>query len=429
MTPSPYMQPAYRRSRRAYRVFCMLEYFISLLVTDVFLFKLLTHVGLSDSSIGVISSLITAACLFQLAALWLVRRIRHVKRWCVSCCMASQTVFVALYLLPMLPCTLGQKTVLAYAGILLGYLLSNAVASILFQWANSFVDPRRRATYSAGKEMLSLLGGMLFTFLLGLVMDRCEAAGHLADAFKVILALGVLINGASLAVLMQIDGRWPGKREADAPMRQVLAKLARNRGVRQIIVLSTLWSCAQYFTIGFLGSYKSKELMLSVGAVQLINILANLCRFLLTKPLGRLADRTSYASCIKLALAIAAVGFLAASLTTAATWQLIIVFTLLVAVSQAGIGQNLMNIVYDYVPEAYFAQASSLRNCIGGLCGFGASLIGSRILQAVQRRGNVLLGMEIYGQQLLAALSCLLTVIAACYVHFAMQKKGAGKRS
>lgn len=428
MTPSPYMQPAYRRSRSAYRVFCMLEYFISLLVTDVFLFKLLTHVGLSDSSIGVISSLMTVACLFQLTSLWLVRRIRSVKRWCVSCCVASQTIFVALYLLPALPGGLGPKTVLAYVGILLGYLLSNAVTAILFQWANGFVDPRCRATYSAGKEMMSLLGGMVFTFVLGMVMDRCEAADRLEDAFTVILILGLVINLMSLLFLLRIDSRWPGRREAPPPMRQVLSALARNRGLRQIIVLSTLWNCAQYITIGFLGSYKSRELMLSVGAVQVINILANLCRFLLSRPLGRLADRTSYAACMELALAVAAVGFLAASLTTAATWPLIVVFTVLVAVSQAGIGQNLMNIVYDYVPDAYFVQASSLRNCIGGLCGFGASLVGSCILQAVQRGGNRVLGVEIYGQQVLAALSCLMTVAAACYVHFAMRKGAAVKR-
>ena len=49
----------YRRSRGAYHLECAFEYFVSLLVTDSFLALLLTHIGLSESTIGVLSSLIS----------------------------------------------------------------------------------------------------------------------------------------------------------------------------------------------------------------------------------------------------------------------------------------------------------------------------------------------------------------------------------
>lgn len=427
MADSLYHSPAYRRSRSAYRLFCMLEYFIALLVSDVYLFKLLNSAGLGDGSIGILSSLVTAACLFQLCSIGLIPKIRTVKTWAVTFCLCSQTVFVLLYLLPFLPFGVPAKTALAFAGILLGYFFYYSFTTILFQWANSFVEPHQRAVYSAEKEMMSLLGGMIFTFLLGIMMDHFELRSRLPAAFLLVMAVGLIINAASLAALLRIDGDWQRPSGQMPPMRESLQALAKNRGFIRVVVLSILWSCAQYFTIGFLGSYKNKELMLSVGTVQLLNILGNLFRFFLSRPLGRFADRTSYARCIELALGIAAAGFLAAAFASPGMRWFIAVFTLLLAVSQAGIAQNLLNIVYDYVPAEYFVQASSIRSCVSGVCGFGASLVGSGVLSAIQSQGNRLWGFPLYGQQALSAISFVLTVLAAFYVHLSLRKHGQNK--
>ena len=189
-----------------------------------------------------------------------------------------------------------------------------------------------------------------------------------------------------------------------------------------MIALHILWTCAQSFTIGFLGSYKGKELMYSVGAVQIMNILGNAVRFVLSRPMGRFADRTSFAKCIEIALYIAIIAFLSAMFATPSTRWLIAVFTVLFAACQAGTGQNFFNILYDYVPQEYFVQASAIRNCIGGMFGFLASLAGSWILGYVQGQNNTLFGMTIYGQQVLAAFSLLLTLLALAYIRIILRK-------
>lgn len=425
MTLSVYDTPEYRRSRSGYRWFCMLEYFISMLVSDVYLFKLLTYIGLSDSSIGIVSSLVTIASLFQLFSLQLVRKIRNVKRWVITACMSSQSIFVLLYTLPFLPLDVHTKTIMIYGGILLAYLFNYSMASIVFLWANAFVDPHKRAVYSAEKEMMSLMGGMVFTFILGMMMDRFELMGRLTDSFAFIVILGMLINLASFAALMRINSRWERKERTgpEPSIREVLRALMTNRGYLHVVTLSVLWNCAQFFTVGFLGSYKSKELMLSIGTVQLINIAGNFFRFFLSKPLGRYADRTSYAKCIEMALYIAAISFLAAAFASPSLRWFIVIFTVLLSISQAGVAQNLMNILYDYVPVEYFVQASSIRNCISGALGFVASLAGSWMLNFVQGQQNQIFGMSIYGQQLMAGLSFLMTVATALYVRFTLGKR------
>jgi hypothetical protein len=56
----------YKRSRGAYMAQCTFEYFVALVVSDAFLATLLSYMGFSDSVIGIISSLISVAFLFQL---------------------------------------------------------------------------------------------------------------------------------------------------------------------------------------------------------------------------------------------------------------------------------------------------------------------------------------------------------------------------
>ena len=67
-----YGSAEYKRSQKAYTIECAFEYFISLLVTDAFLAKLLRSMGADDALCGIISSFISLAMLFQLCALLVV---------------------------------------------------------------------------------------------------------------------------------------------------------------------------------------------------------------------------------------------------------------------------------------------------------------------------------------------------------------------
>ena len=61
----------FKRSRTAYMAQSAFEYFLTILVGDAFLAKLLTNIGMSDSLIGIVSSLISFSFLFQLLSIFL----------------------------------------------------------------------------------------------------------------------------------------------------------------------------------------------------------------------------------------------------------------------------------------------------------------------------------------------------------------------
>ena len=421
--------PAYKRSRGAYTLECAFEYFAALLVGDAFLAKLLSSIGLDDATIGVVSSLISLAFLFQLASVFVVQRIANTKRFVVLVHTLSQLFFVVLYLIPFMPFALPYRKTLVVVCVLFAYFGNYFVTAMLYKWCNSFVDPSRRGRFSATKEIISLIGGMVMTLIVGYVMDAFEAADNLEGGFIFAACAIFIFTMADLTCLLLVKRDVTVvDRAAMPPMRAVMQNTLGNKSFRHVIVLGLLWDVARYSTIGFLGIYRINELAFAVGTVQLINIIGNIGRTLLSRAFGVYADKHTYAKGIELAMCLASVAFAFQICTTPSTRWLIIGYSLFYHISQAGLVQNMHSIVYSYVDSRYFVQATALKNSIGGVAGFFAALLAGRLLAAVQNNGNQIFGMTVYGQQLLAAISLLLTIAAILYNRLVIAKQAVMKQ-
>lgn len=419
----------YKRSRAMYMAQCTFEYFISILIADAFLAKLLTYIGISDSLTGIIASFMSIAFLFQLLSMSVAGKINGSKKIVIIFQMISQALFILMYLIPFLPMSTEVKTVAVVVSILAGQIGLYFVSSILFKWANSYVEPLSRGKYSAAKEMISLISGIIFTLIIGAVVDKFESLGNIRGAFLFISASILVCTVLNFVCLLSIksDAGNTEKREK-IPARDIIKNTFGNKNFRSVIVLTVIWDTARYFTTGFLGTFKTNDLLISVAMVQVINMIANLGRMAVSIPFGKYSDKHSYASGMKLAYIIAACAFGANMFTNVGNWWLIAVYTVLYSVSMAGSNANGFNIIYSYVDSRYFVYALAIKNSIGGLFGFAASLIGGRILGIIQANGNVFMGMNVFGQQILSGISFVLTLIAVLYIHFVIGKQKVMKQ-
>jgi len=424
---SVYDSAAYKRSRGAYCAQCAFEYFISILVADAYLAKLLSHLGLSDSIIGIISSFISLAFLFQLISVFTVQHMKNTKLFGTLFNSLSSLFFLSLYLVPFIPLSQGGRTVTVVALILLAYFCNYYVTAMVFKWGNSFVDPHKRASYAAGKEMISLLSGVLFTLFVGHVLDRFEAAGNIEGGFIFTAAAILIVSLCNFISFLLIEKEHQTESDTrPAPLGEVLRNTLGNKNYRSTVWLSIIRYAAHYMLLGFMGTYKTKELLLSVGAVQIINLLGNLSRFAISRPFGRFSDKHSFARGIELAFILEAAAYVFALFTAPGkTWWMIIPYTILYRMSLAGSNQNLINLTYNFVDSKYFVQATAIKNSVSGLVGFLTSLVASAILAAIQENGNQLFGLPIYGQQVLAVISLVLIVIAILYTRLVIEKQEA----
>ena len=417
----------YKRSRVSYMMECTFEYFVSIFVIEAYLAKVLQYIGVNDSLIGIISSLISLSQLFQLFSIFVVQRISNTKRFVVPFHMIGQLLFMSLYFVPFMPFAKEYRTVIAIACILLAYFGNYFVTNIIYNWGNSYVEPHHRARFGATKESISLVTGVVVTLVVGQVMDAFDANRNPEGGF-IFAAISILIFCISdfvCLLLIKNDIKPRRTMEKTEPVRMVMKRLAGNRGFWNIIILTILWNMAIYTTIGFLGTYRinENELGFTVGQVAIISIVGSLGRALFSRPFGKYADKYSYAKALRLALIIAAASFAVNVFTTPSTRFLIIVHTFLYCVCWAGIGVNMLNIVYSYIPKEYFVQASAIKNCVGGVCGFVISIFAGMLLERIQSNGNEIFGIHVYGQQVLSLISFALLVVAILFTKFVMEKE------
>jgi len=414
----------YKRSRAAYIGQEACNYFIQLLLADAYLAILLSHIGISDAVIGIISSLVSFAFLFQLLAIFMMAHLKNTKKSVLLLDTLSNFIFLSLYLIPFLKVSREVKTVIVIVCILLGYLFKYMIQSLIFRWGNSYVAPNKRGEFSALKEIISLISGIVFTLIVGYVIDYFESIQQIRGGFLFIAATMLLINLSNFISILFIKNESNNKvAEEKRPLKDVVQNTLRNRNFVNVIIMSVLYQFGHYLYYGFMGTYKTSDLLLSVGTIQIINMIGAFCRMIFSKPFGRYSDRTSFSKGYGMALMLIVISNVFFIFCTPKTWWLIIPGTVLYNISLAGSNSNNFNIVYSYVKAEYIVQAMAIKQSITGVMGFAASLIGGIILQKIQQNGNTFMGVSVYGQQVLSAISLVFIVGAILFNKFVIEKQ------
>ena len=419
-----YSSPAYKRSRNAYHVQCVSEYLVTILVEDAFLAKLLKSIDLPDAVIGIVSALMSLAFLVQLGTIYLMQHIRNVKRTVILIDVSSMLCFMCAFLLPFVPAVGNLRTMLVFASIGGGFLLKYLQLNLYYKWGNSFVKPENRGAFSARNEAISFAAGIGFTLIMGFLVDYYEKQDRINTCFMIIAGVIAFLTVIDLLMLLMIK-RYSTEEavKQQKPMKEVLRNTLGNRSFRNVMIMVSMNEIAYFLTVSFVGTFKTEDLLLSMGTIQLINIGASLLRCVISEPIGRWSDRTSFAHVYRVGLCLAALSFLVLMFTTKETWWLIIGFTVIYHVSDACINANTNNMTYSYVPIDFFVQAQAIRSSVVGIIGFAASLVGSRILAAIQANGNMVMGHPVYAQQLLAGMSMIILLVAIAFNKYVVEKQ------
>lgn len=406
----------YALSRFLYILEAALEYFISLLVTGAYLAKITSAIGMSDTLTGILTSFVSLGFGFQIIAVFLANK-RPVKRWVTLLHCLNQLAFALIYFIPLAPISHEMKNFLFVAFLLIGYILTNVVNSPKINWFMSLVEDKRRGAFTANKEMVSLIGGMIFSFSMGYVIDNLESAGNINGAF--------VVCGVSIFVLMLLHSATlifskekPVEANEVCSVKQLLKELLTDKNLFKVILVSVLWSVVNYASTPFYGSYQIKELGFTMTFVSILSAAYAIVRTIFSRPMGKFADKYSFAKMLNICFSIALAGFIVNIFTVPANGKVLYtVYYMLYAVAMAGINSATINLIYDYVDKEKRTGALALKSTICGFAGFFTTLIVSPLVSYVQRNGNRLFGINIYAQQIVSVISAILLVVLLVYLN------------
>lgn len=408
-----------KRSRVMYVIQAALEYFISLLVAGSYLATLTSELGISDSLTGILSSFISLGCVFQLFSVFLKRK--RVKGIVTALSVLNQLLFLLLYIIPLAGGDKQIKIAAFMVAIFLAYLIYNCVHPLKINWLMSLVEDEKRGIFTSWKEIVSLVSGMIFSFVMGAAIDRYKEEGRIETAFLICgVTIFVLLVLHTLTMLFAVelpeedDGEKTGERAH--PIREMIGAL-KNKTVLKITIMFCLWHLASGAATPFYGTYLIKELGFSLKFVSVLNIVYSVVRALLSPVWGVYADKRSFAAMIRVCLGVAGLGFLVNVFTVPANGAIFYtVYYVLYAVAMAGINSALTNLVFDYVDHNMRSNALAVSQALSGLTGFLVTLVMSALVSWIQENGNSLFGLSVYAQQVTSAAAFLFTIVAVIYV-------------
>lgn len=411
----------YRSSRRMYILEAAIEYFISILVSGAYFARLTTAIGMSDSLTGVLSSLTSLGCSFQLLAIFFGNK-RGVKRSVAILHSINQLCFTLIYIVPFFEFSSSAKIVLFIALILSGRIVDNIVQPIKINWFMSLVDDSKRGRFTANKEIVSLIGGMVFSFVMGTIADGLTAAGKERQSFIVCGITLLVLTALHSYTLLASKEKLCTEKEA-VPMKQMLLELVKDKSFIKIALVSVLWNIATYASTPFFGTYAIKELGFSMTLISLLSALYAICRSLFSRPLGKYADRTSFAKMLNICFVLELLAFVVSMFTVPSNGMIFYaVYYMLSAMGMAGINSGAINLIYERVSKEKRVCALALKNTLAGLAGFATTLIFSLLVERIQANGNRFLGLDVYAQQVTSAISAIVVVITIIYLNTVVKK-------
>ena len=239
----------YKKSRIFYIISATLEYFIAILTGTAYLAKIASSIGMSDGTIGILSSFTALGCAFQIVSLTM-RTDKAVKSRVIAINLLNQLCFTLLYVIPVVDLGKNAKTVLFTVLLLAGNLLLNIPFSLKATWSKTLVDDKKRGVFAAACEITSLISGMVFTTLAGRLIDTFEAKGNQNGAFAVCAAIILFLTlSHALCLFLVREDKLPSTH--DEPLGTRLKAAITDRNTLLLLPLFILWNATQYVTTPF----------------------------------------------------------------------------------------------------------------------------------------------------------------------------------
>lgn len=404
------------RSRIMYIIEAALEYFISILVTTSFLATITKELGLSDSLTGILSSVISLGCLFQLLSLFI--RPKKAKRLVIVLSITNQVLFMLLYIIPVININSKVKTVLFIIFIFMAYLIYNLAHPKKINWLMSLVDDHKRGGFTANKEIISLISGMTFSFLMGALIDYFREAGKIRTAFilTAVVMFGVMVCH-TLTMVFAVEQEMP-----DIPCRnfkKTIGELIKNKNIIRVAIVFIAYYVSYYISIPFYGTYQINELGLSLTFISAIVMCGSISRILVSKFWGRYADKKSFARMIEKCFIFFGIAQACAVFAMPNTGKVMFaLYYVFQGIAFGGISSALINLIFDYVTVEQRADSLAITQAIAGFTGFITTLLISPIVSLIQNNGNKIFGLTVYAQQFVSAIALAVSIAAVFYIRF-----------
>ena len=400
---------------RMYITQAALEYLISILVSGSFLATLTNSIGISDSFTGILSSVISLGCLFQLLSIPI--RPKNIKKFVIRMSLINQVLFLLLYITPTIGISTKYKTLIFTLLIFSAYLTYYIAHPQKINWLMSTVENSKRGIFTANKEIISLISGALFSFLAGAVIDKFINNGKSNSAFIICALIITTLSAVHTLCLINTSSPPTNKPSKTKKLLSKFQLFRKNKKLLNTAITISLYYISTYISVPFFGAYQIKDLGLSLKTISLLALLESISRITISRKWGRYADKFSFEFMIEKCFYFIGIAYVCTSFAFSNIG--IVAFAayyILRGIAMGGINSAIINLVYDSTPPEERSDALAICQAAAGVIGFIATLSSGVLVDFMQNNRAILFNGAVSAPQLLSLFSAVFVVAAIIHL-------------
>ena len=342
-----YNRKEYKRTRIIHFMEDAVAYLFSILLGGVYIAKIATYIGMSDSTIGIITQLSMLGCVFQILSVFISTQ-KPVKRIVTVGHTASALMHATVWFLPLISVSYGIKASILFIAILFGWIVYQVFVPPKMNWFYSIVDDRKRGSFTATKEICTLSFGTLVSFAVSMFIDHYESKDNLKTAF-VISGIVLLSAGVIRCIFLTLSYEPPKSNDGENTDNFIkqFRHLIKDRTFMRVIIFYAIATIANNIVLPFLGTYQNNDLKFSMTFVSVIAFVHTVIRCSFCFVMGKIADKYSSKTMLNISFCFAVIGFIVLACSTPANGKIVftLFYTVFFAIFQAGFGNGLINFV------------------------------------------------------------------------------------
>jgi MFS family permease len=370
--------------------------------SGTFLTALAIHMGASNFQLGLFAALPTFTTVFQLAAIWLVRRFNNRRMITTIFNFLARLPLIAIGIMPML--FTGSTTIQVLLLLLFFQHIFGDIAGASWNaWMKDLVPQERLGGFFSRRTRMAQTLNITLSLATAIGLDfiKRHYPAHEIAAYTTLYLAGGALGMISVYLLLRTPE--PVAEPIEENVFPLLWKAVKNINFRKLLVFNSLWAFSLNLATPFFAVFMMKTLELPVAYLIGLGILSQLSGIFSLNLWGRYSDRFSNKTVIRVCaplyiLCILAFAFVGLPSSKTITLGLLALIHIIIGFSTAGINLSLSNIGIKLAPKHEAIVYLSAKNMFVALFSTIAPLVGG-LLADWFANNAIGLSLQLSGQQ------------------------------
>ena len=323
--------------------------------SGTFLTALAIHMGATNFQLGLFAALPTFTTIFQLAAIWLVRKFNNRRLITMVFNFLARLPLLAIGIMPLL--FSGSTTIAVLLMLLFFQHICGDIAGASWNaWMKDLIPQERLGGFFSRRTRMAQTLNVTLSLATAIGLDyikRHYPAQEITAYTTLFLAGGAL---GMMSVYLLLRTPEPVAEPMEDKVLPLFWKSLKNKNFRKLLTFNSLWAFSLNLATPFFAVFMMKTLGLPVAYLIGLGILSQVSGIFSLNLWGRYSDRFSNKTVIRLCaplyiLCILAFAFVGLPQSKAVTLGLLALIHIVSGFSTAGINLSLSNIGIKLAPK------------------------------------------------------------------------------